>query len=131
MFLNGVLDYDRSGKEHRTGLVAGRATGDGEVRTLDSGKQVGSVSIRACSRKDGTAAFFSVKSWDGDVIDRIAALRKGDRLLAAGRLEFREYNGKTYIDLLADFLLTQPQEPSSPAQPAFRDLAEDDGDLPF
>lgn len=139
MYINGLADYDRNGQEIRTGLLAGKATGDGSVNTTKSGKEVGSVSVKAYTRKDGTAAFMTVKSWDAAAIARIRSIRKGDPILAAGRLDVREYNGKTYMDLVADFFMTSNQDrleelskDMNAAQlppPGFED--EDPGQLPF
>ena len=107
MYMNGIKDYNRDGKEVQTGLFAGKVTQDAELRTTGSGKQYCTTSVRAFTRKDGTAAFLTVKAWGGDMIERMRDLRKGDSILVAGRLDVREYNGKTYTDLVADFLLTQ------------------------
>ena len=41
---------------------------------------------------------------------------KGDRVIAAGRLESREYNGKTYTDLIADYVWPTEKESHFPIQ---------------
>lgn len=142
MFIKGISDYSRQGQEVRTGLFAGAAIRDGEINVTRSGKRVGSVSVRAYSRKDGTAAFLTVKAW-GDFADTVASLRKGDAFLAAGRIEDREYNGKTYTDLVCDFILASDgREAASIAQnlsslqsrmegAGFAEIREEDGELPF
>lgn len=135
MFLNGVPDVDRQGREHKTGLLIGRAKGAAEIRTTDSGKQVASLNLRAYGRKDGTAVFMTVKAWDAGIIDQLHFVSEGDMVLAAGRLSFREYNGKTYIDLTAEFLSIQKGASAVPAAmpPIFDSLpdSEEDGELPF
>ena len=142
MYINGVRDYDREGREIQTGLFAGKVTRDAEVRTTSSGKQYCTTSVRAFTRKDGTAAFLTLKAWGGDMIARMQTLRKGDSILAAGRLEFREYNGKTYTDLVADFLLTAQGDPlqgvaeairgaGSPGFAVLDEPGDQDGELPF
>lgn len=138
MYSNGVRDYDREGKEIQTGLFAGKVTRDAEVRTTGSGKQYCTTSVRAFTRKDGTAAFLTVKAWGGDMIARMQTLRKGDSILAAGRLDVREYNGKTYTDLIPDFLLVSGQGGTQGAAggiapPAYQEISEEeqDGELPF
>lgn len=138
MYSNGVRDYDREGKEIQTGLFAGKATRDAEVRTTNSGKQYCTVGVRAFNRKDGTAAFLTVKAWDGDLIDQLQSVCKGDRLLVAGRLDIRQYEGKTYTDLIPDFLLVSGQGGTQGAAdgiapPAYQEISEEEqeGELPF
>ena len=136
MYIKGVPDYNREGEARETGLFAGAVTSGGELRETPSGKRYGSASVRAFSRKDGTAAFLTVKSFSESLASRIAALRKGDRILAAGVVERREYNGKTYTDMLADFVLAlDGLQPRSTAPAAggsdFPVLDLEDGELPF
>lgn len=145
MLINGVTEYARDGKEQKTALVVGRATGDGEVKHTQSGKSVASVSVKAFGRKDGSAAFITVKTFNEKEISKVSSLRKGDSFLAAGRLDSREYNGKTYTDLLADFVATAGGQASPMDVLADRvdkafgenagggDFAEigDEGELPF
>lgn len=141
MFVSGVTDYTREGKQQKTALVAGRATSDGERRTTSGGKTYGTVSVRAYTRQDGTAAFLTVKAWDAHSAALLASLQKGDQLLAAGRLDIREYNGKTYTDLSADFVYAGDQPVSGfrlAGKPVdvipeddFAEIGEEDGKLPF
>ena len=144
MYIKGVPDYTQRGEHRETGLFAGLVSSDGELRSTQNGKQYGSASVRAFSRKDGTAAFLTIKSF-GAFSGLIANLRKGDHILCAGMVETREYNGKQYTDMLVDFLLaadtfqtdaTQPQRsapaapPAAPPQDDFEELGEA-GELPF
>lgn len=107
MYIKGLTEYTRDGAEVETALVAGKATQDGERRTTSSGKAFAAVSVKAFGRRDGTAAFLTVRAWDSEGIARLSALRKGDPFLAVGRIDHRDYNGKTYTDLTADFVLVQ------------------------
>ena len=146
MYIKGVTDYDRTGEKRETGLFAGLVSGDGELRsTKAGGKTYGQASVRAFNRKDGTAAFMTIKSFQSGTAEIIAELRKGDRILAAGVVETREYNGKTYTDMLVDLLLTSDSLPAAPAAQAanraaldqrmgsagFAEIGEEDGELPF
>lgn len=147
MYINGLPDYDRQGKERRTGLVAGVAARDCEVKDTSNGKTFAAVSVRAYTKKDGTAVFLQIKSFDALIVNEMAPVRKGDRLLAAGRLDLREYNGKTYLDLFPDIFLVQSGRPaaSAAARASYgtyepisseSDIAgfaevSDDGNLPF
>ena len=138
MFVNGIKEYDKQGREVKTGIVAGAAARDGEIKVFDSGKCVGSVSVIAYHRQDGTAVFLTVKAW-GDSAPAVGRLEKGDRFLAAGRIETRESNGKTYTDLTADLFLTESKaKPFIPAgapvdvsADGFDEVSDDPAELPF
>jgi len=105
MYLKGIKDYDRQGKARETGVFAGPVSRDGELRRSQNGKTYGQISVRAFGRQDGTAAFMTLKSFSDADARRIAALHKGDRIFAAGVVDSRDYNGKTYTDMLVDLLL--------------------------
>ena len=144
MYIKGIPDYSRDGKQKETGLFAGLVSQDGELKQTQNGKEFGSASVRAFNRKDGTAAFMTIKSF-GDYSRLIANLRKGDHILCAGVVESREYNGKTYTDMMVDFIMTSDSFPlpSSTAdanraalsermeQNGFAEIGEEDGELPF
>ena len=117
MYIKGIPDYSRDGKQKETGLFAGLVSQDGELKRTQNGKEFGSASVRAFNRKDGTAAFMTIKSF-GDYSRLIANLRKGDRILCAGTVESREYNGKTYTDMLVDFIVASDIMPPAASVPA-------------
>ena len=114
MYIKGIPDYSRDGKQKETGLFAGLVSQDGELKQTQNGKEFGSASVRAFNRKDGTAAFMTIKSF-GDYSRLISNLRKGDRILCAGAVESREYNGKIYTDMLVDFMMTSDTIPAASA----------------
>ena len=114
MYIKGITDYSKNGEARETGLYAGLVSQDGELKRTQNGKEFGSASIRAFNRKDGTAAFMTIKSF-GDYSRLIANLRKGDHILCAGIVESREYNGKTYTDMMVDFLIAGDTVPSASA----------------
>ena len=114
MYIKGITDYNKQGEPRETGLFAGLVSQDGELKQTQNGKEFGSASVRAFNRKDGTAAFMTIKSF-GDYSRLIANLRKGDRILCAGTVESREYNGKTYTDMLVDFMMTSDTIPAASA----------------
>ena len=144
MYIKGITDYSKNGESRETGLFAGLVSQDGELKQTQNGKEFGSASVRAFNRKDGTAAFMTIKSF-GDYSRLIANLRKGDHILCAGVVESREYNGKTYTDMMVDFIMTSDSFPlpSSTAdanraalsermeQNGFAEIGEEDGELPF
>ena len=114
MYIKGITDYNKQGESRETGLFAGLVSQDGELKRTQNGKEFGSASVRAFNRKDGTAAFMTIKSF-GDYSRLIANLRKGDHILCAGVVESREYNGKTYTDMLVDFLMASDTIPAASA----------------
>ena len=143
MYIKGITDYSRDGKQKETGLFAGIVSQDGELKHTQNGKEFGSASVRAFNRKDGTAAFMTIKSF-GDYSRLIANLRKGDRILCAGTVESREYNGKTYTDMLVDFLMASDAMPAAPSpaenraalnqrmdSAGFTEAPEEEAELPF
>ena len=143
MYIKGIPDYSRDGKQKETGLFAGLVSQDGELKQTQNGKEFGSASVRAFNRKDGTAAFMTIKSF-GDYARLIANLRKGDHILCAGVVESREYNGKTYTDMLVDFLMAADAMPAAPSpeenraalnqrmdSAGFSEMMDGDSELPF
>ena len=143
MYIKGITDYNKQGESRETGLYAGLVSQDGELKRTQNGKEFGSASVRAFNRKDGTAAFMTIKSF-GDYARLIANLRKGDHILCAGVVESREYNGKTYTDMLGDFIMAADAMPAAPSPEENRaaltqrmdsaglsEAVEDDAELPF
>ena len=85
----------------------------------------------------------TIKSF-GDYARLIANLRKGDHILCAGVVESREYNERTYTDMLVDFLMAGDPVPVTytPAEnraaltqrmdsAGLSEAVEDDAELPF
>lgn len=139
MYIPGTHTYSKEGAKIQTGLVAGRISKDGELRFTKSGKAIGSVSVPAYDNQDGTTAWLTVKAWDG-AAKLLGNSHKGDHVFAVGRLESREYNGRTYTDLIADYVQIQPQGEGSGSVRSggvdvsaqdFEDLSESESDLPF
>lgn len=142
MFIKGVTEYNQQGQEVMTGMVIGRATKDADHRRTGGGKDITTVSVKAYDRKDGSAAFMDVKCW-GPLAILADPIRKGQSFMAAGRLAFREYNGKTCTDLNADFFMPMGGGAARPAASSFdalagrmenagfADISEEDGELPF
>lgn len=139
MFVQGVTEYDKQGREVKTGILAGAAIRDAELRSTKNGKVFSTVTVKAYSHKDGTATFINLKAWNGKA-STLSPVKKGDGILAAGRLDSREYNGKVYVDMDADFLFCMAKESheiqlsndSCPGSSGdFQEMDEEDGELPF
>ena len=122
-------------------LLQGNATRDGELAPV-KGKDHGKVPVAAAQTPEGGTVFVTVNGWRGRAGD-VAAIRKMDSVLAVGVLKKREYEGKDYYDLDADFVAVSgvgggegrwsggaPAVPVG-AEQVFEELVEEDGQLPF
>lgn len=131
-----------NGAERPLYLLQGNATRDGEWAPVN-GKDHGKVSVAAAQTEDGNTLFVTVNGWREKAMD-VADVRKMDSVLAIGTLKAREYNGKKYYDLDADFICLSgvsgggigrggntPEYPPAEAAPSFAELDEEPGDLPF
>lgn len=85
-------------------LLQGRAIKDGETSPVN-GKEHSRVSVVALETEQGETIFVTLNGWRERTPD-VAAVRKGDAVFAIGTLSTREYNGKTYYDLDANFCIT-------------------------
>ena len=122
-------------------LLQGNATRDGEWAPV-KGKDHGKVSVAAYQTQDGSTVFVTVNGWRGRA-GEVAAIRKMDSVLAVGVLKKREYEGRYYYDLDADFVsvsgvggVKRRGNDGSMAAPGGADqeleeLVDEDGELPF
>lgn len=84
----------------------------------------------------------NVVAWH-DLASLLAPARKGDAVFVIGRIKTREYNGKTYTDLEAEFLsvasvhaaMTFPERATQVQGPTqgdlFQEVDDPESDLPF
>lgn len=123
-------------------IVSGNATKDAEYKTVgEKQTSVCSFSLAVGKTKDGSTAFANCKAWHS--LAKLAShISKGDAVCVIGKLESREYNGKTYTDLVADWLniawaaqttaADQGQKPQPPVvNPYEDDTGFEQGELPF
>lgn len=137
MFINGLPTYSKEGKQLKTGLICGRAAKDGQIYATQSGKEVGSVSVPAYNKPDGTTTWMTVKGF-GSMGRVVASASKGDPIIAVGRVESRDYEGKVYIDFIAEWASVGAQRidartaaaPPMNSSGGFEEI-QDDGELPF
>lgn len=137
MFINGLPTYSKEGKKLQTGLIVGRAAKDGQIFTSKNGTVIGSVSVPAYNKTDGTTVWMTVKGF-GSMGRVIASASKGDPIIAVGRVESRDYEGKVYIDFIAEWASVGTQRidartTAAPPMNSSEDFEEiqDDGELPF
>ncbi len=138
------------GKDHYNGeerpiyLLQGNAVRGAEWAPVND-KPHAKVSVAAQQGADGETIFVNVNGWR-DRADQVAEIAKLDSVLAVGVLKKREYNGRTYYDLDADFISISgagllDREGASPRRAeaqqeaagsgSFEELDVDDGELPF
>ena len=88
-------------------LIQGNATRDGEDAPV-KGKDHGKVSLAAAQTQGGDTIFVTVNGWRSRA-GEVASIRKMDSVLAIGVLKKREYEGRYYYDLDADFVAVHPE----------------------
>lgn len=136
----GTSHYN--GKESPVYLLQGNATRDGEWAPVN-GKDHGKVSVAAAQDATGDTVFVTINGWRDKAAD-VADVRKMDSVLAIGTLKIRDYNGKQYYDLDADFICLSgtsgssidrgsnaPEYPPASSAPQFSEMPDEAGELPF
>lgn len=124
-------------------IVAGYVPKDAEVKTSQNGKTYAKFSIKAMEKpptvegERGEAVWTNCIAWHD--LARIAGnIKKGMNILAAGKIETSEYEGKTYKTLNCEYIgvpgvSAAPQAPQAAASDVpegFEELLTDD-DMPF
>lgn len=86
-------------------MVSGRATKDADFRIVGAkDSRLCKIGLAVGKRQDTTTIFVNIVAWH-DLASLLATAQKGDSVAVWGRMtEPREYNGKTYQDLEADWL---------------------------
>lgn len=124
-------------------MVCGGCSKDAELEYVGAdAKRVCKVGLAAGKRYDGSTIWVNVVAWHG-IASVLSAARKGDPVLVIGKLKTRDYNEKTYTDLVADFVSVCSasaaaycppsgdfQTTGGTAASAFT-LSDDDEELPF
>lgn len=127
--------------------VVGSVSRSAELRNTQSGRTFAKFSVKAGKREDDSWVYVDCKAW-GPLAGYCADLQKDDPFIGVGRIESREYEGKTYTDLILDWcnspmLATAAEAPPLPSpapaaapqnySPKFVEVDEedDDGELPF
>lgn len=127
-------------------MVCGGCSRDAELQYVgEDGKRLCKVGLAVGKRPtpDGEkpeTVWCNVVAWH-NVAQALSVARKGDPVLAIGRLQSREYNGKTYTDLVAEYINicvpisdcgNAPENSFPPPEKdSFSELADDGDDLPF
>lgn len=127
-------------------IIAGYVARDAEQKTTQSGKTLTRWSV-AVGQKQGQngqneAVWTNCQAWD-KAAQAAAGIQKGDTVFCIGRIQNNEYNGKTYKNLVCEYVSIMGKGAaafSAASAPegisAEDDLSEfeeilSDGDLPF
>ena len=128
-----------------TVLAQGGCSCNAELQYVgDDHKRLCKVGLAVGKRADTTTVWANVVAWHG-LASLLSRARKGDPVFVIGKLKSREYNGKTYTDLVADYIdvisISDYDEERGAYAPAkggvdvpgydFADGNADDGELPF
>lgn len=116
-------------------LVVGVATKDAELKMVgDKKTPLVSFGLAVGKNQHQQTIFANCKAWR-KLAEYAAQIRKGDAVCAIGTIEEREWNGKTYKDLMCDWVnVAAPHgDAYEPAPSAFANATElgDDSELPF
>lgn len=120
-------------------IVTGSCTKDAEMRLVgDKQTPMCTFSLAVGKRQDTTTIFVNCKAWR-KLAEYAQNIRKGDSVIVVGELETNEYNGKTYTNLVAEWLnfvgsgSSAELSPSGKPFPVGVQFEEDksDGELPF
>ena len=111
-------------------IIAGQATRDAEY------KHVGAKDTPMCTfglavgrDAENKPIYANVKAWR-DLAEYAAGVTKGASVMVLGQVEEREYEGKVYKAVVADFLVYLDLKPPAVGDPAGFTPVPDD-DLPF
>jgi single-strand DNA-binding protein len=117
--------------------ISGNLTADPELRHLESGKALCKIRIAHNERRKlqsgdwvDNPQFFDVTLWAGIGEWTAGNLAKGDKVVIAGRLRWREYDNadgdkRQAIDITADSIVPAPRSTTTPT------VAGADDDIPF
>lgn len=124
-----------------TVMVCGSCARDAELQIVGKkSNRLCKVGLAVGKRPDPdggeNTVWCNVAAWHG-LASILSAARKGDPVLVIGHLESRDYEGKTYTDLVAEFVSVGSVSaasdlPNAPAVPQghFSEVLADD-ELPF
>lgn len=93
-------------------LITGRLVKDAEVKHFGS-KNWTKTKLVVSPDKDHDLITVVAKF---DLGNYCASFRKGDYVLVCGEIESREYEGRVYTDLVAEFVVKQMLSRSAPAE---------------
>ena len=112
-------------------LLIGIATKNAEDAPVN-GKEHAKLSVAVGEDENGNPLYVTVNGWRARAKD-VLRIAKGNAVLAFGALKRREWKERVYYDLDCDFIVTSGGGiwTAGNAVPAFDELDDDEGDLPW
>lgn len=125
-------------------IVAGFVAKDSEMKTTQTNKTYTTFSVKVVTKPSavegerGEAIWTNCKAWH-DLARYAANIKKGDTVLAIGKIETSDYQGKTYKTLNCEYInimgkaAAPAQAATAPAEIPMSEFEEilGDGDVPF
>lgn len=99
--LGGVVKLSETDR-----LIWGEVSRDAQLVSTKNGSYFVKFGVCAGADKNGEKRYIDCKSFLKGVVGYAKDFRKGDPILAVGRMESREYDGKTYWDLNLGFCIS-------------------------
>ena len=87
-------------------LIWGEVSRDAQLVSTKSGSYFVKFGVCAGADNNGEKRYIDCKSFLKGIVSYAKDFQKGDPILAVGRMEDREYNGKTYWDLNLGFCIS-------------------------
>lgn len=91
-------------------IVAGNATRDAEFKLVsDKNTPFAKFGLAVGKGDDGKPIYANVKAWRS-LAEYCIGITKGMPVMVLGQVEEREYEGKIYREIVADFVLFTPEQ---------------------
>lgn len=87
-------------------LIWGEVSRDAQLVSTKNGSYFVKFGVCAGADKNGEKRYIDCKSLLKGIVSYAKDFQKGDPILAVGRMESREYDGKTYWDLNLGFCIS-------------------------
>lgn len=138
--INKIGKTRAKGEEYDVYFLTGNACSDAERKQTKAGKTFYKVNVAAQQNPDSTTMYVTVMGFAG-LSATVGSFKKGEAVLAVGKLEKNDYNGKTYWNLIPEYVNSVGSGAMTNmsfkpvAQQAntgsFSEIAEADEELPF
>lgn len=100
-------------------MVCGYVARDAELKTTQTGKSLCTWSIKVGEKPSptegerGEAIWTNCQAWH-NAARYAASIKKGDTVFAVGKISVNEYEGKTYKNLVCEFVSIMKDTPAVP-----------------
>lgn len=95
-------------------IICGYVARDAELKSTQTGKSLCRWSVKVGEKQNGEqkeAIWVNCQAWHGTA-RAASAIKKGDTVLAVGKLDISEYEGKTYKNLVCEFVSIMKDVPA-------------------